>query len=189
MPAMIPEKTTESAWNVVVTIAENAFRDAHRLLSRWGRVMRTSFYNVLAVQVKDPHLFLTEFAAAVANAPHLLNIISRVVPAHHTFHFLTREEFEQKVRDIVLKWLPELAGTSFHVRIRRRGGKKVLSPRTTERFLDGMLLRALEAQGTPGRINFDDPDRIIQIETINDRAGVSLWSREHRLNYPFLGID
>jgi tRNA(Ser,Leu) C12 N-acetylase TAN1 len=151
--------------------------------------MRTSFYNVLTVQVENPHTFLSEFAAAVANTPHLLKVISRVVPAHHTFHFLTREEFEQKMRDILHAWLPELAGASFHVRIRRRGGRKVLSPRAAERFLDDMLLRALEAQGTPGRINFDDPDKIIQIETINDRAGVSLWSREHRLNYPFLGID
>jgi tRNA(Ser,Leu) C12 N-acetylase TAN1 len=39
------------------------------------------------------------------------------------------------------------------------------------------------------RIDFDDPDYIIDIETVGQRAGMSLWSREHRLRYALLKLD
>ena len=178
-----------TTWNVVVTLPEATFVDACRLLGRWGKVRRTHFYNVLAMRVADPRAFLHDFANAVAEAPGLLNIVSHVVPAHRTFDFQTHEEFEQKVRDILHAWLPQLAGASFYVRLHRRGDKKVLPGQPEERSLDAMLLQALVVAGTPGRISFDDPDLAVQIETIDGRAGVSLWSREERKRCPFLGID
>jgi hypothetical protein len=40
----------------------------------------------------------------------------------------------------------------------------------------------------PGRIAFTDPDAVVAIDTIDDRAGVSLWTRDdlarHRLLRP-----
>lgn len=176
-----------TSWNVVVTLPENTFREACQLLGRWGRVKRTHFYNVLVMQVADPDAFRRDFAAAVAESPGLLNIVSHVVPAQHAFDFHTREEFERAVDDIALAWLPGLAGASFHVRLHRRGGKDQLSSQLQERRLDEILLRALAAAGTPGRVTFDDPDQVIAIETVDGRAGVSLWSREDRRSCPFLG--
>jgi tRNA(Ser,Leu) C12 N-acetylase TAN1 len=176
-------------WNVVATLPEQTFREAYRLLGRWGKVTRTRFYNVLAMRVEDPDEFLRDFAAAVAESPGLLNTVSHVVPAQRTFDFETREEFEQKAREMVLAWLPELAGLGFHVRLHRRGGKEMLSTQPEERFLAEALLQALERAGTPGHINFDDPDKLMQIETIAGRAGISLWSREDRQRYSFLGVD
>lgn len=179
----------EATWNVVVTLPEDTFRDACRLLGRWGEVKRTRFYNVLAMRVDDPNAFLQEFRTAVAGSPGLLNAVSHVVPAQQTFDFHSREDFQRKARDIVLGRLPELAGVSFHIRVHRRGGEDVLSSRVEERLLAETLLHALAAAGAPGRIRFDDPDTVIQIETIGDRAGVSLWSRDERLRCPFLGAD
>jgi hypothetical protein len=179
----------KTTWNVVVTLAEDTFADACRLLGRWGKVESTHFYNVLAMRVADPRVFLHDFTAAVAEAPGLRNIVSHVVPADRTFDFQTHEAFEHKARDILLTWLPRLAGGSFYVRLHRRGGKEMLSTQPEEHNLDGMLLEALATAGTPGRIDFKDPDRVIQIETIDSRAGISLWSREELRQCPFLGVD
>ena len=65
----------------------------------------------------------------------------------------------------------------------------MLSSHQEEQLLSETLLDALKVAGTPGRISFDDPDEVIQIETIDTRAGVSLWSREDRRRCPFLGVD
>lgn len=186
---MTSPSSVEATWNVVATLPGDTFREAVRLLSRWGKVRRTHFYNVLAMRVEDPTGFLRDFAATVAESPGLLNIVSHVVPGQRTFDFDTHEEFEQKARGIVLAWVPELRGASFYVRMHRRGRKDVLSSQPEERLLDEALLQALAAAGAPGRVSFDDPDQVIQIETIDGRAAVSRWSREDRQRCPFLGVD
>jgi hypothetical protein len=58
-----------------------------------------------------------------------------------------------------------------------------------ERFLDDLLLDSLKKEGTPGRITFTDPDFIIAVETVGNRGGLSLWSREDLQRYQFLGLD
>jgi hypothetical protein len=40
--------------------------------------------------------------------------------------------------------------------------------------------------GTAARISFDDPDAQIHIETIDGRAGLSLWTRDDFAQHPFL---
>jgi tRNA(Ser,Leu) C12 N-acetylase TAN1 len=181
-----PVEGLAADWNVVVTVAEQGFRDAVRLLRKWGRVKRTSFYNVLAMTVERPGEFLAAFAAAVSASPGILNSISHVIPAQHAFDFTTAEEFEARARAVALAWTPQLGGKSFHVRLHRRGFKGVLSTPREERFLDEALLSAL---GDGGRISFTDPDAVIQIETIGGRAGMSLWTQEELRQYPFLGTD
>jgi tRNA(Ser,Leu) C12 N-acetylase TAN1 len=173
-------------WNVVVTVAEQGFRDAVRLLRKWGRVKRTPYYNVLGMTVESPDEFLAAFAAAIAASPGILNSISHVIPAQQAFDFARAEEFEARARALALAWVPQLSGKSFHVRLHRRGFKGVLSTPREERFLDEALLSAL---GDGGRISFTDPDAVIQIETIGGRAGMSLWTREQLRQYPFLGTD
>jgi tRNA(Ser,Leu) C12 N-acetylase TAN1 len=194
MDAWEADMTTRRApkaadWNVLVTLPENTFREARRLLSRWGHVEPTGYYNVLVMHVADPNVFLAEFAAAVGETPGLLNLVSHVVPAQRTFCFETSEAFEREARAVALGWLPDLAGASFYVRLHRRGFKGIISTQPEERFLDDVLLAALADAGTPGRINFADPDKVIQIETVDGRAGLSLWTREDLRRLPFLGVD
>lgn len=181
-----PSAGTASDWNVVVTLAEQGFRDAVRLLRRWGTVTRTHYYNVLAMKVSDPDAFLADFAAAVAAEPGIRNFVSHVMPAQDTFDFGSAEEFEARARATALAWAPKLGGKRFHVRLHRRGFKGVLSTPHEERFLDEALLAAL---GDAGRIGFDDADAVIQIETIDGRAGLSLWTRDDLRRCPFLGAD
>lgn len=175
-------------WNVVVTVLEDSFRDACRLLQRWGPVRRTAYYNLLVVTVDDPVRFLVDFAAAVAESPGLLNFVSHVVPAHRTIDFANAEEFEARAREVALGWLVNLAGCGFYVRLHRRGLKGTLSTPKEERFLDEVLLEGLNAAGKPGRISFEAPDAVIQVETIDGRAGLSLWTADDLRHYPFLGV-
>lgn len=172
-------------WNVVVTVEEDGFRDALRFLQRWGAARRTSYYNVIALTVADRETFLAGFAAAVAEAPGILNVLSHVVPAQEIFDFATPEAFESEARRVALGWIPKLRGKGFHVRLHRRGFKGALSTPREERFLDEALLAALDGDG---RIDFTNPDAIIQIETIDGRAGMSLWTREDLRSWPFLGV-
>jgi tRNA(Ser,Leu) C12 N-acetylase TAN1 len=173
-------------WNVVVTLPEQTYREARRLLGKWGALRRTPYYNVLGMKVENPGDFLARFSAAVEEAPGILNYVSHVVPAQQTFAFDTTEDFETQARNIALGWASELDGKSFHVRLHRRGFKGRLSTPKEERFLDEALLAA---PGASRRITFDDPDAVIQIETIDGRAGMSLWTRDDIRRSPFLGTD
>jgi tRNA(Ser,Leu) C12 N-acetylase TAN1 len=176
-------------WNVLVTLPENTFHEARRILTRWGRIEPTGYYNVLVMHVVDPNAFLADFASAVAATPGLLNFVSHVVPAQRSFSFDSSEAFEREARAVALGRLSDLAGASFYVRLHRRGSKGIISTQPEERFLDEVLLNALADAGTPGRIGFSDPDKVIQIETVDGRAGMSLWTREDLRRFPFLGVD
>ena len=89
----------------------------------------------------------------------------------------------------MLQWLPKLAGKRFYVRLHRRGFKGILSSPQEERFLDDAILEGLQQAGTHGQIGFDDPDVVIDIETVDNRAGVSLWTREDIRRFAFLRPD
>ena len=178
-----------SDWNVVITVLEDGFRDAFRVLRRWGSARRTAYYNVLVMTVADPSKLLVEFAAAVAESPGLLNSVSHLFPVQRAIDFASAEEFEARAREVALGWLASLAGKSFHVRLHRRGLKGILSTPKEERFLDEVLLEGLKAAGTPGHISFERPDAVVQIETIDGRAGLSLWTADDLRRYSFLGVS
>jgi tRNA(Ser,Leu) C12 N-acetylase TAN1 len=174
-------------WNVTVTLAEPTFHIARSLLAPWGWLRRTDYFNVAVMKVTDPADFLRQFAAAIEETPGILNAMSHVVPLEHVFAFKDAPEFEAKLRKIILSYAPRLTGKSFHVRLRRRGLKGIISTPEEERFLDDLLLEALAAAGTPGHISFEDPEYVLLIETVGGGGGVALWTREDLKRYPFLG--
>jgi tRNA(Ser,Leu) C12 N-acetylase TAN1 len=174
-------------WNVIVTLSEPTFRIARKLLARWGQLRPTEYHNVAVMSVRDTATFLQEFAAAVDEEPGILNAMSHVVPFEYVFTFDNVAEFEAKAREIALSYVPQLAGKSFHVRLRRRGLKGIISTPDEERFLDDVLLGALAATGSPGRIDFDNPDHVLLIETVGRSGGIALWTGGDLKRYPFLG--
>ncbi len=173
---------------VVATTREQGFDRGRQLLAQFGRVFRTDYFNVLLLIPDDPDSFVERFAAMVRNVPEVMETLSRVVPAEEDFRFAGPEEFEARARDIVVGWAPRLHGKSFHVRMHRRGFKGRLSSQKEERFLDAAVLARLEEDGAPGRITFEDPDAVIDVETVDDRAGLSFWTREDLQRYPFLKV-
>jgi len=176
-------------WNVVINLNEQARKQAYRKLEVFGPMRKTGFFNVLLMQVDDPHAMLETMRQWIQEDPHSLFFLSRIIPATRTFVFQSSEQFEARAKEVVLQWAPALAGKSFHVRMRRRGFKGKISSLEEEHFLDGLLIEATDKTGAPGRITFDDPDAIIAIETIGPWAGLSVWGREDLLRFPFIRLD
>ncbi|KPK02039.1 MAG: hypothetical protein AMK71_03590 [Nitrospira bacterium SG8_35_4] len=176
-------------WNVVVSVNERGVQKACQMLGDFGQLKRTDFLNVLVMKTDDLHNLLETLRAKSLEDNDYLSFLSRMIPVTGTFTFQTPEEFEVKSRKAVLTWVPELAGKSFHIRMHRRGFKGKLSSLKEEQFLDHILLEALDTAGTPGRITFDNPDAILAVETIANRAGLSLWTREQMQRYPFIRLD
>jgi tRNA(Ser,Leu) C12 N-acetylase TAN1 len=174
---------------VIVSVEPRQFRIAREILRDLGRVSRTPFYNVLALEVADIPALLAMLTEWQSLNPQILSCVSRIAPATETFNFATKEEFEQKVRNCVLKFAPQLAHKTFYVRIRRRGRKELISSHEQERVLDDALLAALLAAGTPGRIAFEEPDAVVAIDTVGNWAGMALWTRRDLERYPFLKVD
>lgn len=175
-------------WNVVISIYQTGFRRALRALRELGAVERSPYHNVLVMRVEDPMTLLAAIEQRTEENPALYDAVSRVAPAVGSFDFHSAEDFKQKAKSLLLEWSPRLAGRSFHVRLHRRGAKHDLRTPDVERFFDEVLLGATTAAGTPGRISFTDPDAVIAIDTIDDRAGMALWTRDelarHRLLRP-----
>jgi tRNA(Ser,Leu) C12 N-acetylase TAN1 len=175
-------------WNVVISIYQDGFREARRVLQQLGPVERTPYHNVLVMHVDDPTALLEAVERKTEEIPALYDSISRVAPAARTFEFSSIEEFKSKAQSILLESLPRLAGHSFHVRLHRRGQHHDLRSPEVEHFLDDVVLDACKATGTPARLAFTDPDAVVAIDTVDDRAGVGVWMREdlehHRLLRP-----
>jgi len=176
-------------WNVVITVYDDGYNQARKLLERHGKVDRTDYFNILLMQTADPRQLLDSLQEEADRDPDSIRPLARVMPVVQTFTFQTAADFEAKARKAVWDWLPELGGKSFHLRMHRRGFKGKLSSMDEERFLDTYLLEALEMAGTEGEITFDDPDAILALETVGPRAGLSLWTREDLERYPLLHLD
>jgi len=173
-------------WNVVVTVPEHVYQESKDFLRRLGDVAGTGFYNVLTMDVLDINWFLDKLSDRIEATPGASELVSHVAPAQQTFDFQSPEEFEERVIRATEAWLPDLAGRSFHVRMHRRGFKGRLDSRHEEQRLGGYLMDALRGRGTPASIEFEDPDLVIAVDTVHQRAGVSLWTREDLQRYPFL---
>ncbi len=180
--------TTISDWNVVVSTQEGAYKQAKVLLKELGMVARTPYYNVFVMWVVDVRETLEELRSRCETNPKILEWLGHFVPATIMFNFSTPEEFEAKAKDAVCELLPQLAGKTFHVRVHRRGFRDRIIERDEERLLGEAILKRLEEAGTPARVTFDDPDAIVVIETVSQRAGLSLWTREERKRYSFLRL-
>lgn len=175
-------------WNVVVCVYQDGFRRALRALKECGSIERSPYHNVLVMRIADPRALLEAVERKTETNTALYDAISRVAPAMRTLDFHSIEEFKEKITSVLIEWLPRLTGRSLHVRLHRRGDRHELRTPDIERWFDDVLLNATTAAGAPCAISFTDPDAIIAIDTVDDRAGIGLWTREdlarHRLLRP-----
>jgi len=176
-------------WNVVITIQEHFFEQALQYLKPFGVLAKTEFYNVLVMQTEDTQQTLQQLQKKLNADADMQTAISRVLPVTHSFTFQTPEEFETKARAIAETLLPKITNKTFHVRMHRRGFKGRLSSKEEEKFLDTYILDQLEQSGSPCKINFENPDVIIVVETVAQQAGISIWNREDIQRYPILKLD
>lgn len=167
-------------WNVIAT-TRGSFRDALALLRVFGPVHRTGLYNVLVLEVADVRAFLDQLHAALGDprAQHL----GHALPVTERFTFEDAADLTDQASRIALGWAPELAGRAFHTRMHRRGRRGELHSSDVERAIDEALLARLDP---PGRIEFVDPDAVIDVETLRDEAGMALWTRADLARWPLL---
>jgi len=176
-------------WNVVVTTREEGFEPAKAALRELGPVSGTDYFNVLVMRVADPGAFAERLLQWLEVNPLLTEWLGRVSPAQATFDFQTPQQLEEKAREAVTPWLERFRGCRFHVRMHRRGFKGRISSQAEERFLDGFLISAFPEEGERPEMDFDDPDLILDLETVGQRAGLALWTRQDLVRYPFLHLD
>lgn len=176
-------------WNVVVTTRPQRFAEACEAIGGFGPLRRTPFFNVLVGRVGNTDRFLEAMRQRYVSEPKLVSVFGRIVPSSHCFDFTSPEEFTALAEEIALGWVDRLAGRAFHIRLHRRGGKQLLAGHPMEKLLDDALIDALRARGATATVSFDDPDYILIIETVGNRACLSLWSRDERTRYPFLKLD
>ena len=175
-------------WNVVITVHEGCYNLVREFLKQLGDIRKTVFFNVLVMAVDDIQQALETLKAMIDEEPEARDAIARFIPTAQTFFFTSAEEFEEKAQETALSWTRELEGKKFHVRMMRRGFKKRISSLEEETFLDKVLIEALEERGASGTISFTDPDAVIAIETVGQRAGMSLFTREEFARFPFLHV-
>ena len=176
-------------WNVVVSVFQDGYSRALRALQKLGLAERSPYHNVLLMKVADPAVLLEAIEKRTEQNPALYDAISRVAPAMRSFDFLSEEEFVENSKTIFREWLPRLAGRSLHVRLRWRGTKHELRTQEAERLLNDAIVDAAASAGMPSTISFIDPDVVIEVDTIDDRAGLGLWTREELAGYHVLRPD
>ncbi|MCL4475506.1 MAG: hypothetical protein M1508_04665 [Nitrospirae bacterium] len=54
--------------------------------------------------------------------------------------------------------------------------------------MDAFILESPDRTGKQAQINFGDPHKIIIVETIENRAGVGLITKEMKGKYPFIKV-
>ena len=176
-------------WNVLISVQQYGYKTARQLLQEYGRIRKTDFLNVLVMQVDDIEDFLENIRLLYEMHTPQLSAIGRIVPATRRFNFQNVDEFENRAREVVSHWLDELEGRHFYVRMHRRGFKGKLSSLEEERFLDEYILDTLvENNKTPAKVDFENAERVISVETIGQEAGLSLWTDEQIQCYPFLKL-
>lgn len=176
-------------WNVLVTAQERHFKQALRTLHRFGKAGSTDFYDVMVLRVEDIPEFLQEVREAYEREPEFATLFGRFAPVTRRFTFQSPEEFESKAVETAREWLERLHGKRFHVRMHRRGFKGRLQSQKEEQFLDRFLRESLEQIDVLAEITFEDPDCIIDLETLGQNAGMAIWTRDELKKYPFLKVD
>ncbi len=175
-------------FNLVVTLAsEGRFRHLMSELAPHGEFHKTEFLGVVLGRVEDPSVFLETVRTEQKRSLIAFQDLGRVIPVERTFPFHA-EEFLERARQAIRPYIDQLAGKRFYVRLERRGLKgRIVSPEA-ERALDAFIEEELAQKGQSARVGFEHPDAVVAVETIGDRCGVGLLTREQMARYAFVRV-
>lgn len=176
------------SFNIVATMAGSG-RYRHMLedLAPFGEFRRTEFHGVALGQVADPVAMLETIRRERERKFYAFQDLGRIVPVECRLVFSV-EDFAEKLLEVLPRFIERLEGKRFYVRVERRGHKgEIISP-LIEQQMGEFLLGLLEAKGTPAMIDFDSPEAIVVVETLGDRCGVGLITREMMARYPVVRV-
>lgn len=176
------------SFNIVATMAGSG-RYRHMLedLAPFGEFRRTEFHGVALGQVADPLTLLEAIRRERERKFYAFQDLGRIIPVECQFVFSV-ENFAEKLLEVLPRFFERLEGKRLYVRVERRGNEgEIISP-LIEQQMNEFLLSRLEAKGTPATIDFDSPDAIVAVETLGDRCGVGLITREMMTRYPVVRV-
>jgi tRNA(Ser,Leu) C12 N-acetylase TAN1 len=174
-------------WNIIATTPPGQERELLPALNRLGEFARSEFNGVLIGRVDDVTRFLEDIRHAGEEHAEWRQYLLRVLPVERTFSF-TPQTFAERVREAVTPFVQRMAGGTFHVRLERRGHKGTILSLEVERSLVDYVMDLATQQGKRLHVSFQDSDYIVVAETVGNRCGVALVSRELRTRYPFVKI-
>jgi tRNA(Ser,Leu) C12 N-acetylase TAN1 len=172
-------------WNILATAFWGRGKDALRLLSLLGEFKETGFKDVLQGHVEDIMLFLEKLESLREENPGRMTSLSQILPLERTFSF-SLTDFIDKLKKAVLPYVEGVEGKKFYVRVKRRGHRGEMSSLEIEKEISSFIFETLEKAGKQAQVSFSDPDAVIVIETIANRAAVTLITREMREKYPLI---
>ncbi len=175
-------------FNIVATMdREGRFGHLMKELSLYGEFHRTDFFGVVLGRVEDPGAFLETVRAKREKQLVAFQDLGRVLLIDRVFTFCPNN-FLARVSEAVRPYIPSLAGERYYVRLERRGFKGVIVSPEAEQALDRSIEEELEKKGTSARVDFENPDAVVVVETFGDRCGVGLLTREMRERYDFVRV-
>jgi adenylyl- and sulfurtransferase ThiI len=174
-------------WNILATAFWGRGKDALRLLTPHGEFKGSGFKDVLQGYVEDVHLLLDKLELMRQENPDKITSLSQILALEQTFTF-NLPDFMDKLKETVLPYVEKVEGKKFYVRVKRRGHKGEMSSLEIEKEISSFIFEKLEEAGKPAQVSFSDPDVIIIVETIANRAGVALVTREMREKYPLIKV-
>lgn len=174
-------------WNILATAFWGRGKDAMRLLTLHGEFKGSGFKDVLQGHVDDVKLFLEKLEQIRQENPERMTSLSQILPLERTFSF-SLTDFMDKLKEAVLSYVEKIEGKKFHVRAKRRGHKGEMSSLEIEKEISSFIFDELQTNGKQAQVSFSDPDAVIVVDTIANRAAVALITREMREKYPLIKI-
>jgi adenylyl- and sulfurtransferase ThiI len=174
-------------WNILATAHRRQEGYLLRLLNNFGEFRGSGYRDVVLGKVSDVQAFLEVLADTRKENPRKLRPLSQIVPIERNFQFDV-PDFIGKAKEAVFPFINRLENSRFFVRVVRRGHKGEFSGMEAEKTLDGFILESLEKDGKKATVNIDAFENMIVIETVENRAGVGLITREMKERYPFIKV-
>ncbi len=178
---------TVKEWNILATAFWGRGKDALRLLAMHGEFKGSGFKDVLQGHVENINLLLEKLESMRQENPDRMTSLSQILPLERTFSF-SLTDFMDKLREAVLPYVGKVEGKKFYVRAKRRGHKGEMSSLEIEKEISSFIFEELQKAGKQAQVSFSDPDVVIIVETIANRAAVALITREMRQKYPLIKI-
>ncbi len=174
-------------WNILATAFWGRGKDALRLLTPHGEFKGSGFKDVLQGYVEDVNLLLEKLELMRQGNPDRMSCLSQILPLDHTFNF-SLLDFTDKLKEAVSSYVEKVEGKKFYVRVKRRGHKGEMSSLEIEKEISSFIFEKLEEAGKQAQVSFSDPDLVIIVETIANRAGVAVVTREMREKHPLIKV-
>jgi tRNA(Ser,Leu) C12 N-acetylase TAN1 len=174
-------------WNILATAKRRQERYVLGLLKNYGDFRHSGYRDVILGHVPDVPAFLETLEGVRREAPGKLKSLGQVVPLERNFQFAVTD-FRDKAKEAVSPYIGQLESSRFFVRVVRRGHKGEISGMETERELDRFILESLANEGKQATVNIEDFEKMIIIETVENRAGVGIITKETKEKYPFVKV-